>query len=460
MNIFKAIKVLYGLAKSYSSGNNSKTGDSVIDMWAKGTDVRPNDVMSLLSAYRNLVYTCAKTNAENIAKQKIHLYAIVPRTKKQSNFMLMDLSPTEIANLGITSPNEIKSVLKYNDELDVKEVIDHPFLDLFNNPGNNLTYFEFMTLTILFLELTGDAYWKPNPDMTELTMLYPQYMSITSKNNMYPDEYIFNGTVRIMPDDIVHVKYPNPQSYLHGKSPLSAVCDAVDIENYSNTYGKSILKNSGVLAGYFRTDLNLGDAEFDRIKAELQKYKGFKNAGKTPLLDNGLTYEPVAISPEKLFNIMANKKTEKDIARAFGLPISKIDVDNVNKANAAEGSNDYERETLLPKNIFLQQVINKGIISKYPQKKGVKLFCAFDNPAKEDNNLMLKKMVEYIKWGVFSPNEVRKFEGYAPRNYGDDYLIPVNYTISNGKDWRDQQQANNNGGKNNENESKSENNGE
>jgi HK97 family phage portal protein len=428
-----------GIKISWQKKGKSATGNSLgldfIRNWVASDEVFPDNPQSLIDAYRNLVYSCSTKNAFVMSRQKIHLYMVSPKGTKNKTYPDHQLENSAYKKDVLDrSPGVIKAQILYSQDYEITEITEHPFLELFYNPNPFHAFTEFMMLSDLDMELAGNCYWLITKSLwgipKTLDILPPQNTTPILGSDIYVKEYRYNSSMgqRVYdPSIIFHNRFPNPGNIAIGKSPLSACTNSVDLDNFALRYGKAIFKNMGVLAGYFHTKENLNETSFKKLKEELNKFKGYDNAGQTPLLDNGLEYNPTSISPQLLFESMITKKTDKDIARAFGVPISLIDVQDVNKANAETGSNTYEEHTIDPRNRLFSDKINQTIIPFYEQKSGIKIFCAFDNPAKEDNSLLLKKQVEFIKWGVYSVNEVRAEEGLAPCQNGEKRLIPVNY---------------------------------
>ena len=434
MSIFKRKPAEETVNKSsYEVGDGYK----VLQQWADSDSVFRNNPLSLIRAYKNIVYTCANKNATVMSRQKLHLYMVAPKGFKSNSYKTFELnSVRHKADVLMRSPGNTKAMVLYSDEYDVSEIVEHPFLDLMETPNSSFSKTEFIQLSQLYMELTGNCYWNidknafGNPDA--LYILPSQYIEPILGDSRYIDHYKYTsktGNVKFRVDQILHNRFPNPADIAIGISPLEAVVDSVNLDTSSLAYANAIMKNMGVLAGYFKAKDNLSKDVFEKLKGELLKLMGYRNAGQTPLLDNNLEYVATSIDPSVLFDAMITKKTDKDICRAYGVPISLVDTDNVNKANAQVGSSTYEEHTINPRLMLLEDKINQVLIPLYPQRSGIKIFCAFDNPAKEDNSFVLKKQEVFIKSGVMSPNEVRKEEGMPPREGGDLYYVPINSAI-------------------------------
>ncbi|MBC8384890.1 MAG: phage portal protein [Candidatus Cloacimonetes bacterium] len=424
---------------------------SIIDWWLKGHGAAtPDDYYSLIKAYTEWVYVCATKNALSVSKQKLRLYV----TKTPSQKLLQptrSLSQKQYDYLEERSEDHIKEAYKRSQKIQVEEVLVHPFLDLMKNVNqfNNKT--DFLFLTDLFLELTGNTYWWIQYNglkiPKELWILPSQNMEIIPSQTNFIDGYIYknNGIEkRFSESDIIHHKIPSPAAYpqgMYGKSPISAITSTYNISKSSDIYEQAIFDNMGVIPGYFYTDQNLGDREFDRLNEQLNKYRGKHKAGSTPLFDNGLKFDSTAISPKDLFNVIIGKKSREQIAAAYGVPLSLITVESVNRSNADAGNYMYARDTIDPRLKFIEEKINEKILPIYDSK----LFCAFDNPVPEDAEMEYKKRKEYVTIGVYTRNEVRDMEGKPPIKGLDKPLNPANTIPMGQENPNEDNQANNEG---------------
>ena len=409
---------------------------NIIDSYVAGMEhFDPKNQDALIRAYAGWVYVCADRNAKAVAKQNLRLYV----TKPEGTQSLVPTKALDPANkLRIYdeySPQINKAYKELNQKVVVEEVLTHPFLDLMRNVNPFFNKTDFLYLSQLFLEITGNSYWGIGMNGLripgELWQLPSQNMSIIPDKQKFISGYKYrnaSGEDTIYPTDlVVHHKFPYPGDLFLGTSPLSAVGKAVNISNYSNTYLQALYKNMGVIPGYFTTKENLHDHEFDRLNQSLDKYRGAKNAGSTPLFDNDLKFESVAVNPKDLFSAIASKTSREEIAAAFGVPLSLITVESVNKSNAESGNYTYFRDTISPRLKFIEEKVTETILPKYAQSETSKLFCAFDNPVKEDNEQVRLKQETNLKWGVDTIDEVRKEQGKSPIAGGDRRLVPLNY---------------------------------
>jgi HK97 family phage portal protein len=154
---------------------------------------------------------------------------------------------------------------------------------------------------------------------------------------------------------ILHLKLFNPLNDHYGMSPAEAAAAAIDIHNASADWGKALLDNGARPSGaliYKGSDSapNLTDLEFQRLKEELEaQYSGARNAGRPLLLEGGLEWRPLSLSPEEMDLSGVRYAAAREIALAFGVPPMLLGIpgdatyNNYREANLA-----FWRQTALP----------------------------------------------------------------------------------------------------------------
>jgi HK97 family phage portal protein len=293
------------------------------------------------------------------------------------------------------------------------------------NPFSN--QFDLFELTELFLELTGHAYWYLVKDLnglpTEVWVLPSQNMKVIPDKEKFIKGYVYINGMEKIPyeeEEIIHFKFPTPGNVYYGCSPLSAVSQAYNINENMNVFENALFSNMARPEGVLETDEEIGDADFTRISKEwIATYGGVSKVGKTALLDKGLHYKAITITPRELNFLNGRTAVRDEIGSAYGLPKSKLTTDDVNRANAEAGNYSYMVDTILPRCRRIQEKINEKLMSQFDSS----LFVAFDNPIPEDQNFKLKEKEINLKTGYSSINLERKRNGEAPVPWGD---VPFN----------------------------------
>ena len=173
-------------------------------------------------------------------------------------------------------------------------------------------------------------------------------------------EYAVGGRVRRYAQTdapvppILHLALFNPVDDHDGLSPMEAAAVALDIHNAAGAWHKALLDNaarpSGALVFAPSSGATLSEAQFARLKSELEtSYQGAANAGRPLLLDGGLDWRPLALSPKEMDFVEAKASAAREIALAFGVPplLLGLPGDNTH-ANYAEANRAFYRQTVVP----------------------------------------------------------------------------------------------------------------
>ncbi len=151
---------------------------------------------------------------------------------------------------------------------------------------------------------------------------------------------------------ILHLALFNPEDDLLGLAPIEAAATALDIHNAAGAWNKALLDNAARPSGalVFGGQAHLSETQFDRLKGELEaNYQGAANAGRPLLLEGGLDWKPLALSPKEMDFVEAKHAAAREIALAFGVPplLLGLPGDNTH-ANYAEANRAFYRQTLIP----------------------------------------------------------------------------------------------------------------
>jgi len=251
-----------------------------------------------------------------------------------------------------------------------QELTVHPLLDLIRRPNPRQDGAAFLEAVASHLVLAGNAYIEavglagagaPNLQVRELYALRPDRMKVVPGPDCWPQAYDYTvggQTVRFdqsaaLPP-ILHLSLFNPLDDYYGLSPLEAAAVAVDTHNAAARWNKALLDNAARPSGalvYDGADGNvLSAAQFERLKRELtDEYQGTAHAGRPMLLEGGLDWKPMSLSPQDMDFMEAKHAAAREIALAFGVPpmLMAIPGDNT-YSNYQEANRVFWRQTVLP----------------------------------------------------------------------------------------------------------------
>lgn len=151
---------------------------------------------------------------------------------------------------------------------------------------------------------------------------------------------------------VLHLKLFNPVNDTLGLPPLGAARRALDLHNASADWAKALIDNSAkpsgalVYAGHGR----MPPDQFDKLKAELDgMYSGAANAGRPLLLEGGLDWRPMSLSPAEMDFLAARHAAAREIALALGVPPMLLGIPGDNTySNYKEANLAFWRMTILP----------------------------------------------------------------------------------------------------------------
>ncbi len=129
---------------------------------------------------------------------------------------------------------------------------------------------------------------------------------------------------------------------------------AVDTHNAAARWNKALLDNaarpSGALVYAGPEGFVLADQQFERLKRELdEQYQGTRNAGRPMILEGGLDWKPMSLSPKDMDFMEAKHAAAREIALAFGVPPMLLAIPGDNTySNYQEAGRVFWRQTVLP----------------------------------------------------------------------------------------------------------------
>ncbi|WFR96226.1 phage portal protein [Rhizobium tumorigenes] len=245
-----------------------------------------------------------------------------------------------------------------------REVGEHPLLSLMRQPNGRMAGPDFFEALHGHLLLSGNAYVEPlmvGGTLRELHLLRPDRVAIVEGRDGWPEayEYRVGGLVRRFAAEsdgltLLHLKLFHPLDDHLGFPPLAAAQVALDLHNASSTWNKALLDNSarpsGALVYQPKEGGNLSPDQYERLKQELDEgYSGPMRAGRPLLLEGGLDWKSMGLSPKDMDFVEARNGAARDIALAFGVPPMLLGIPGDNTyANYQEANRAFYRLTVLP----------------------------------------------------------------------------------------------------------------
>ena len=241
----------------------------------------------------------------------------------------------------------------------------HPLLQLLSRPNARQDGASFFEALYAHMLLAGNAYVEAvvlGDEVRELYTLRPDRMKVVPGHDGWAEAYDYSVAGRSVRFDqlamsvppILHLTFFHPLDDHYGLAPVEAAAVALNTHNSASAWNKALLDNaarpSGALVYSGPEGAVLSDQQFDRLKRELtDTYQGAVNAGRPLLLEGGLDWKAMSLTPKDMDFLDAKNSAAREIALAFGVPPMLLGIPGDNTyANFQEANRVFWRQTVLP----------------------------------------------------------------------------------------------------------------
>ncbi len=313
------------------------------------------------------------------------------------------------------------------------ELMRHPVLDVLARPNPRQGRVAFLEGIITQLLIAGNAYVEAVGERVpiELWGLRADRMQVVPGRYGLPAAYEYkvgSQVKRWLADEmdgqspILHLRHYHPLEDWYGFSPLEAAARAIDQFNAAEEWNQALLQNgcrpSGALSIESRDGpLTLTPEQYDRLKQELQEqYAGAANAGRPILLEGGLKWTDMMLSPKDMDFLNAKYAAARDIALAFGYPPMLLGIPGDNTfSNQKEARLALWEQTILPLLDFVLDGLNQWLLPRF----GEGLRLRYDEDGISALNPRREMLWARINAATFlTEDEKRAAVGYERRRGG------------------------------------------
>jgi len=244
-----------------------------------------------------------------------------------------------------------------------RELDRHPLLALLRRPNATQAGADFLEALYGHLLVAGNAYVERvaiEGEVRELHALRPDRVRVVTDAAGWPAAYEYTANGRTLsfaqegiPPPVLHVALFHPLDDHYGMAPLSAAHRSLDLHNAAAEWAKALLDNAARPSGalvYEGEGEALSEEQFERLRQELEaNFSGVANAGRPLLLEGGLRWQAMSLSPRDMDFLDARHAAARDIALAFGVPPMLLGIPGDNTySNYAQANLAFWRQTVLP----------------------------------------------------------------------------------------------------------------
>lgn len=402
------VKILEIFTKLFNSRDKPKNVSvgSAYRFFFGGSTAGKN-VTERSSMQMTAVYSCVRVLAEAVAGLPLHLY-------------------------------------KYTDSGGKDKALEHPlYFLLHDEPNPEMTSFVFRETLMTHLLLWGNAYAQlirnGRGEVVGIYPLMPNRISVNrdDSGNIYykylrglEDAHLNKeNEVILLHSEVLHIPGLGFDG-LVGYSPIAMAKNAIGMAIACEEYGAKFFANGATPGGILEHPGVVKDPE--RVRASWNSaFGGSANANKVAVLEEGMKYTPISISPNEAQFLETRKFQINEIARIFRVPPHMVgDLEKSSFSNIEQQSLEFVKYTLEPWLIRWEQSLVRSLI--LPGDKG-KYFIKFnvDGLLRGDYESRMNGYATARQNGWMSANDIRALENLdqiSEEDGGNLYLINGNMT--------------------------------
>lgn len=321
-----------------------------------------------------------------------------------------------------------------------EELKNNHLTKLMRKPFKNMTYFQWLNVMTTNFNTNGNAYAyivRQGNRPVELIPLTDELVSL-QETTQESEPYYYRITlpnskrqVEVFPEDMVHMRNITLDGIM-GLSPLTYNRLVLEGAKSQLEYQKNFIENSANVSGIIESEKKLSKDMVEELRKNFSsKFSGMENAGKTPVLPEGLKYKQVNImSPLDTDYINTKKLTEEDVCKIFGVPLSMLGSANSTYSNAEQDSIKFQRYTMQPIQDMLAQELSLKLINPFNQND---TFFEFSpDLIKLTSSKERAETISLLKRdGIITPNEAREYYNKTAKENGDELVIQINTAPQN-----------------------------
>ena len=339
---------------------------------------------------------------------------------------------------------------RYTDDGGKEKAVEHPlYFLLHDEPNPEMTSFIFRETLMTHLLLWGNAYSQiirnGKGEVVALYPLMPDRMKVDRDEHgrLYYEYTVYDAddvdgrkgtdkvgrTVRLQPHDVLHIPGLGFDG-LVGYSPIAMAKNAIGLAIATEEYGSKFFANGAAPSGVLEHPGTIKDPS--KVRESWQAtFGGSGNANKIAVLEEGMKYTPISISPEQAQFLETRKFQIDEIARIFRVPPHMIgDLEKSSFNNIEQQSLEFVKYTLDPWVSRWEQAMVRALLTPDEKKRYFFKFNV-DGLLRGDYQSRMNGYATARQNGWMSANDIRELENLdrIPAEQGGDlYLINGNMT--------------------------------
>ncbi len=315
------------------------------------------------------------------------------------------------------------------------EVTNHPFVGIMRDgPNAYQTWGALVESAVASVELHGNALVEIVRDADAITgFRFLPWHWVTVQLlpggrlafDVYEPAMPGAGAVkrRLLAHDVLHLKDRSDDGLI-GRSRLSRARDVFLTAGSQQTFARTFLERGAQPSGVISADHPITSDQRDQLRQSLNEgYVGARKAGRAMILDDGLKWQAMQVSPEDAELLGSRRFAVEEIARIYGVPPPMVgDLSHGTFTNSREAARWFGQFTLTPRVRRLEAELNRALFGT-----GSPFEVEFDMSSllRSDPETRWASHKIAVETGVLDTDEIREIEGYNPRPHTDGGNAPA-----------------------------------
>ncbi len=299
---------------------------------------------------------------------------------------------------------------------------DHPadYL-LYREPNSNMTAFSFKFIMAVAVFLRGNAFAYIQRNNAGQVIAY-NYMDPDKVNVIVHQGKLFYKYENEIysAEEVIHIPGFSFDG-ISGKSIIHHAADNLGTSLAAQKFGGDSYENKGLSQGVLESDLSIIKGKKEEISTAFSNALSSGNPHRAPLLDEGMKYKPITLTPEQAKFLETCKAGVEDVARWFSIPAHKLHISGEGGYNfLVQMSIEYIQTAVMPLGEKFKQEFERKTFTTSERKSGIYIHQNYKKLLQADPVARGQwyKDLTFVK--AITPNEIRELEDLNPFDEGGD----------------------------------------
>lgn len=310
---------------------------------------------------------------------------------------------------------------------------NHPLYRVLHDaPNPEMTSMQWRETVMAHLSLQGNHFSEiifQDTKVKELWPIPPDLVEIKrDQNNKLVYKVNIGGGKVLNKEKVLHIRGLSLDGIV-GVSPITYARETIGLGLAAQEYASRFFSGDANPNGVYSHPTQLGDVAYKRLQEALKDGRqGLSRQHRNVILEEGMKWERVSLSPEDAQLLESRKFGVEEIARIYRIPLHKINsMEKATFSNIEQQAIEFVTDTIRPWLVRIEQEITMKLIGEADRDN---IFAEFlvEGLLRGDTKSRYEAYNIARNGGWMSANDIRRLENMNDIENGDTYLVPLNMT--------------------------------